>query len=392
MDFASITAADQQYVANTYARFPVALERGHGAVLVDVGGREYVDFSAGIAVNSLGYGDAAWVAAVQAQAARLAHVSNLYYTEPGVALARLLCEKSGYQKVFFANSGAEANECAIKTARKYSDDRYGSEAGRNVILSLQNSFHGRTVTTLAATGQAVFHQHFFPFTEGFAFAEANNLPDTLAKLTDKTCAVMMEMIQGEGGVLPLDKAYVQAVAEACAQRDILLIVDEVQTGIGRTGKFFCFEHYGIRPDLVSMAKGLGGGLPIGGVLFNEKTRQVLGPGDHGSTFGMNPVACAGAQVVVERMTEPFLREVAEKGAYLAARAKALPGVESVSGMGLMLGLALREKSAKEVASRCIEEGLIVLTAKTKVRLLPPLTITRQELDRGLLVLEKVLAE
>lgn len=392
MDFSALKAADQQYIAGTYARFNLGVQSGHGALCTDFDGKEYVDFSAGIAVNSLGFSDPQWVAAVQEQAAKLAHISNLYYTEPGVKLAKALCEKTGFQKVFFANSGAEANECAIKAARKYSCDKYGSDAGRNVILSLQNSFHGRTVTTLAATGQAVFHQHFFPFTEGFAFAEANNLADTTARITDKTCAVMMEMVQGEGGVMPLEEGYVQAVAELCAQRDILLIVDEVQTGIGRTGKFFCFEHYGVQPDLVTMAKGLGGGLPIGGVLFGEKTQHVLGYGDHGSTFGMNPIACAGALVVVERMTDPFLAQVAEKGAYLAQRAQAMEGVASVSGRGMMLGLELTSKTAKEVAARCIEEGLIVLTAKTKVRLLPPLTITREEMDRGLAILAKVLAE
>ncbi|HJD22535.1 MAG TPA: aspartate aminotransferase family protein [Firmicutes bacterium] len=376
----------------TYSRFPVALESGRGAVAVDTAGKEYVDFGSGIGVNSLGYADPEWVAAVQAQAAKLQHISNLYYSPVQVRFADTLCRAAGMGRVFLGNSGAEANECAIKLARKYSFDKYGQ--GRSQIVGLRNSFHGRTVTTLAATGQDSFHQYFYPFTEGFLFVQAGNvadLIDTLVENEGSVCAVMLECIQGEGGVVPLDPAYLQEVRRLCDERDLLLLIDEVQTGAGRTGKFFAYEHAGITPDVVTMAKGLGGGLPIGACLCTERLAGVLGPGMHGSTFGGNPVVCAGAQVVLDRLAQPgFLQEVAEKGGYLRSRLAAMPHIAEVRGMGLMQGAVLDKGTAREVAERCLEGGLLVLTAKTLLRFLPPLTITREELDRGLAVLESVL--
>ena len=376
----------------TYGRFPVALESGRGAVAVDTAGKEYVDFGSGIGVNSLGYADPEWVAAVQAQAAKLQHISNLYYSPVQVRFADTLCRAAGMGRVFLGNSGAEANECAIKLVRKYSFDKYGQ--GRSRIVGLRNSFHGRTVTTLAATGQDSFHQYFYPFTEGFLFVQAGNvadLIDTLAENEGSVCAVMLECIQGEGGVVPLDPAYLQEVRRLCDERDLLLLIDEVQTGAGRTGKFFAYEHAGITPDVVTMAKGLGGGMPIGACLCTERLADVMGPGMHGSTFGGNPVVCAGAQVVLDRLAQPsILQEVAEKGGYLRSRLAAMPHIAEVRGMGLMQGAVLDKGTAREVAERCLEGGLLVLTAKTLLRFLPPLTITREELDRGLAVLESVL--
>lgn len=376
----------------TYGRFPVALESGRGAVAVDADGKEYVDFGSGIGVNSLGYADPEWVAAVQAQAAKLPHISNLYYSPVQVEFADALCRAAGMGRVFLGNSGAEANECAIKLARKYSFDKYGE--GRSRIIGLRNSFHGRTVTTLAATGQDSFHQYFYPFTEGFVFADAGNITDLIEKLVElegSVCAVMLECIQGEGGVIPMEPAYLQAVRKLCDEHDLLLLIDEVQTGAGRTGKFFAFEHAGIVPDVVTMAKGLGGGLPIGACLCTERLADVLGPGMHGSTFGGNPVVCAGAQVVLDRLASPgFLDGVAEKGEYLRSRLAAMPHIAEVRGMGLMRGAVLDRGTARGVAERCLENGLLVLTAKTLLRFLPPLTITREELDRGLAVLESVL--
>ncbi len=376
----------------TYGRFPVALESGRGAVAVDTAGKEYVDFGSGIGVNSLGYADPEWVAAVQAQAAKLQHISNLYYSPVQVRFADTLCRAAGMGRVFLGNSGAEANECAIKLVRKYSFDKYGQ--GRSRIVGLRNSFHGRTVTTLAATGQDSFHQYFYPFTEGFLFVQAGNvadLIDTLVENEGSVCAVMLECIQGEGGVVPLDPAYLQEVRRLCDERDLLLLIDEVQTGAGRTGKFFAYEHAGITPDVVTMAKGLGGGMPIGACLCTERLADVMGPGMHGSTFGGNPVVCAGAQVVLDRLAQPsILQEVAEKGGYLRSRLAAMPHIAEVRGMGLMQGAVLDKGTAREVAERCLEGGLLVLTAKTLLRFLPPLTITREELDRGLAVLESVL--
>ena len=316
------------------------------------------------------------------------HTSNLYYTEPCIQAAKLLCEKSGMKKVFFGNSGAEANEGVIKAARKYSFLKYG--ASRNKIIALQNSFHGRTMAALSATGQDAYHNFFFPFVDGFVFAKANDFADILSKMTDDVCAVMLETVQSEGGVVPLDKEYVQAVAKACKEKDILLIVDEVQTGMGRTGSLFSYQQFGIQPDLVSCAKGLGGGLPIGAVLFGEKTETVFVPGDHGSTFGGNPVVCAGAVHILNTMDEAFLQDVQKKGAYLKEKIEKMPHVENVAGLGMMLGIQL-DVEAKPVINALLEAGLLVLSAKTKIRLLPPLTITQEELDKGLTILEQTLA-
>ncbi|MCI8525981.1 MAG: aspartate aminotransferase family protein [Oscillospiraceae bacterium] len=379
---------DQAYIAHTYARFSLCVDRGQGATCWSPEGKRYIDFSSGIGVNSLGFCDADWVRAVSEQAGKLQHISNLYYTEPCARLAEMLCARTGMKKVFFCNSGAEANEGAIKTARKYSFDKYG--AGRSEIIALHNSFHGRTMATLSATGQAVYHNFFFPFVEDYRFVASGDLEELKGAVSGRTCAVMMELIQGEGGVIAQDAAYVQAVAALCAERDLLLIVDEVQTGIGRTGRLLACEHYGIQPDVVTIAKGIGGGLPLGAVLFGEKAQDVLGCGHHGTTFGGNPVACAGGQVVLRKLDEAMLSQVREKAAYLWEKAAALPRVAAVTGLGLMVGIEAAGKSAKDVAADAIEHGLIVLTAKDKVRLLPPLTISYEELDQGLAALEKAL--
>lgn len=389
MSFETMKQQDEAYIVHTYNRFPVLLDHGSGAVCYDEAGKAYIDFTSGIGVNALGFADAGWVNAVTAQLGKLQHTSNLYYTAPCIEAAKLLCEKSGMKKVFFGNSGAEANEGVIKAARKYSFLKYGKEKKRSTILALENSFHGRTMASLSATGQPVYHNYFFPFVEGFAFAKANDLQDTLDKLTEDVCAVMMEMVQGEGGVLPLEQDYVQAVYQACREKDILFIVDEVQTGIGRTGTFFSYQQFDIMPDLVSCAKGLGGGLPIGAVLFGEKTQDTLVAGDHGSTFGGNPVVCAGAVEILSRMDSAFLAEVAEKGRYLREEIEKMPHVQNVAGMGMMLGIALDTES-KPIISSLLEKGLMVLSAKEKIRLLPPLTITREELKQGLSILRETL--
>ncbi len=382
---------DKDTIVNSYARFEVCLERGENATCYDVEGKRYIDFGSGIGVNSLGYADETWVAAVTAQLKKMQHCSNLYYSTPDIELAEKLLHFTGYDKVFFANSGAEANECAIKTARKRSFDRYGE--GRNKILTLVNSFHGRTITTLAATGQSVFHQYFHPFTEGFAYLQPNDLDALTDALDDSVCGIMMEMIQGEGGVMPLDVDYVQAVAAICQQRDIALIVDEVQTGIGRTGKLLAAEHFGIKPDIVTLAKGLGGGLPIGAILMQGDYADVLGYSMHGTTFGGNPAVCAGAVAVLDRVCQPaFLSAVTEKGEYIRAQLSAINEIEGIDGLGLMLGLRLKTKSAAEVAKTCVKNGLLILTAKTKLRLLPPLTITKEEIDQGIAVLKAALEE
>ncbi len=388
-----LTTVQEQYdnyVEHTYARYDLLVAEGIGATCHDPQGREYVDFSSGIGVNALGFCDPGWVAAVASQLGRVQHISNLYYTQPGAELARLLCENSGMQKVFFANSGAEANEGAIKAARKYSRDKYGP--GRHRILTLQNSFHGRTLATLSATGQDGFHRHFDPFVEGFGYLPAGDTAALEAAMTPDVCAIFIELIQGEGGVVPLDEDYVTHLARLCAQRDILLVADEVQTGIGRTGAFFCYQSYGISPDIVTAAKGLGGGLPIGAVLFGAKTAGTLGPGDHGSTFGGNPVVCAGACEVVRRLTQTGLMEqVVLKGDILRQGLAKLPQVGQVTGKGLMLGVEVPGLDARKVAAACLEEGLIVLTAKAKVRFLPPLTITDEEINRGLAAFARALA-
>ncbi len=390
-NFDIIKEKDQSYVANTYGRFPVAIKEGKGALCKDFDGKEYVDFSSGIGVNCLGFCDDGWVSAVTKQLGTLQHISNLYYTEPCANAAKILCERTGMKKVFFSNSGAESNEGAIKCARKYSLEKYGE--GRNKVITLINSFHGRTVTTLAATGQDVFHKHFFPFTEGFEFVPANDI-ETLKNALDGTvCGIMMELIQGEGGVMPLDKTFVKEVEALCKENDILLIIDEVQTGVGRTGKLFCFQNYDITPDIVTTAKGIGGGLPLGCVMFGEKTETVFGPSDHATTFGGNPVATAGAEYILTTMDEAFLSEVTAKGEYMRAKILTMPHVEGIDGLGLMMGIRLTDgiKSA-DVVKKAIEYGALILTAKAKVRLLPPLNITYDEIDRGLEALEKALSK
>ena len=388
MDFQTAKQYDDEYIIHSYGRFPVLLTKGKGATVQDDTGKTYIDFTSGIGVNALGFCDDNWVQAVSAQLQTLQHTSNLYYTEPCIQAAKLLCEKSSMKKVFFGNSGAEANEGVIKAARTYSFLKYG--ASRNKIIALQNSFHGRTMAALSATGQDAYHNFFFPFVDGFVFAKANDFADILSKMTDDVCAVMLETVQGEGGVVPLDKEYVQAVAKACKEKDILLIVDEVQTGMGRTGSLFSYQQLGIQPDLVSCAKGLGGGLPIGAVLFGEKTETVFVPGDHGSTFGGNPVVCAGAVHILNTMDDAFLQDVQKKGTYLKEKIEKMPHVENVAGLGMMLGIQL-DVEAKPVINALLEAGLLVLSAKTKIRLLPPLTITQEELDKGLTILEQTLA-
>ena len=381
-----------QYVMNTYGRFPVAMYHGEGARLYDPEGREYIDFTSGIGVTDLGYGYQPWVDAIAAQAKRLGHVSNLFYTEPAAKLAETLCKRTGESCVFFANGGGEANEGMIKLARKYSFDKYGK--GRATIITLNNSFHGRTITTLMATGQEVFHNYFFPFTEGFRYADANSLESLEAAAGDDVCAVMVELVQGEGGVLPLDKEYVKAVAALCAERDWLLLVDEVQSGVGRTGSLFCFQQYGILPDVVSFAKGIAGGLPMSGIMANEKCRNVLGPGTHATTFGANPVCAAAGLVVQETLSDAFLEEVKAKGAYLREGIEALnlPCFGQTRGLGLMIGIAVKEGYNKsEIANKLIANGLLVLTAGPGMRLLPPLVITKEEMDKGLEIMKKTLS-
>ncbi len=384
MDIFSI---DKEYVANTYARFGIAIERGKGSLVYDINGKEYIDLGSGIATNVFGLCDKEWTEAVIAQLGHFAHTSNLYYTAPQAKLAELLCVKTGMKKVFFGNSGAEANEGAIKAARKYSFDKYGE--GRNKIVTLKNSFHGRTVATLSATGQDVFHNYFFPFVGGFDYAEANNIEDTLAKMDKECCAVMIEMVQGEGGVNALTREYVEAVAKKCKEEDILLVVDEVQTGNGRCGTLYAYQSFGITPDIVSTAKGLGGGLPIGAVMLGEKVKDTLSAGTHGSTFGGNPICAAGAYNVISRIDDKLLAGVKEKSDYIVKTLSAAKGVESVTGMGLMLGIKT-SRPAKEIIAECMEEGVLVLSAKDKVRLLPALNIDMDLLVRAIEKLVKII--
>ena len=381
-----------RYIMHTYGRFPVVIDHGQGAMLYSPEGKEYVDFTSGIGVSCLGYGNDGWAEAITQQAKKLGHASNLFYTEPAARLAQILCQRTGMSSVFFANGGGEANEGMIKLARKYSYDRYGQ--GRATILTLHNSFHGRTITTLKATGQEVFHKYFFPFTEGFRYADANDLASLEAAAGDDVCAVMVELVQGEGGVLPLEKAYVEAVAKLCAERDWLLLVDEVQTGVGRTGKLFAFQQYGIMPDVVSFAKGIAGGLPMSGILANQKCRDVFIPGTHATTFGANPI-CAAAGIYVQKMLDDaFLEEVSARGAYLrsAIEALELPCFGKTRGMGLMIGITVNEGwNNREIADQLVENGLLVLTAGPGIRLLPPLSITREEMDEGISRMKTALA-
>ena len=378
---------DNQYVAHAYGRFDVALTKGQGSTLYDEDGKKYIDFGSGIGVTAFGINDPIWTKAVEEQLHRVQHTSNLYYTAPCAKLAQLLCEKSGMKKVFFGNSGAEANEGAIKFARKYSYDKYG--AGRSTIITLVNSFHGRTITTLAATGQDSFHTVFDPFTPGFKYCPANDIEALQAAATDDVCAVLFECVQGEGGVNNLNPEFVSAIAKLAKEKDILIAVDEVQTGNGRTGTYFAYQQYGITPDIVTTAKGLGGGLPIGAVLFGEKLQDTMTPGSHGSTFGGNPVVAAGACSIVERIDDDFLSEVQRKSEKIRTALAKVKGVKSISGMGLMLGIET-DKPAGEVAKACLANGLLILTAKTKLRLLPALNISDAELDEGLEILKGVL--
>lgn len=385
-----VKQTDKQYVMGTYNRFDLLITAGEGCYCFDEKGKRYIDLTSGIGVNCLGYCDREWADAVSEQAHTLSHTSNLFYTEPCVKLAKTLCERTGAKKVFFANSGAEANEGAIKVARKYSYDKYGD--GRSTVITLKNSFHGRTITTLAATGQDVFHNYFFPFTEGFRYVESGNIGALREQLDDSVCAVMIEFIQGEGGVIPQDADYIKALRSLCDEKDVLLIADEVQTGVGRTGKFLAGENYGITPDITTLAKGLGGGLPIGAVAVYGKVENVMGFSSHGSTFGGNPIVCAGALKVMERIDDAFLADVVKKGEYARGKLNGAKGVESVTGAGLMIGIKPTDKKSADVVKKGIERGVLMLTAKDKIRLLPPLTITVKQLDEALDVLLSILAE
>ena len=375
---------------HTYGRYDVVIDSGSGRNAVDENNKTYIDFGSGIGTNSLGYCDEEWADAVCKQVRSIQHTSNYYYTSVQADFADKLCSITGYDKVFFGNSGAEANECAIKIARKYSFDKYGK--GRSTIITLVNSFHGRTLATLSATGQDVFHNYFFPFVEGFIHTPANDIDALKAAADDTVCAIMLEFVQGEGGVVKLDEEFVKAVRQICDEKDILMVADEVQTGAGRTGKFLASEHFGVKPDITTMAKGLAGGVPVGACLASEKCSSVLVPGTHGSTFGGNPLACAGGNVVLSRVTsEGFLDEVQKKSEYIFDKLSKTEGVASVSGLGLMIGIELKEKKAADVVKAALDRGLLLLTAKTKVRLLPPLTITYEEIDKGLQIFAELLA-
>ena len=376
---------DKKYVADTYARFPVELVSGKGSLLYDNNGKEYIDLGTGIAVNTFGVADDEWASVVSAQANKLSHVSNLYYSEPCAVLAEKLCNRTGMKKVFFSNSGAEANECAIKTARKYAGDKKGADYYN--IITLKNSFHGRTVTTLAATGQDVFHTMFNPLTDGFLYADANDIESVKSLVSCNKCAaIMFEVVQGEGGVMPLDHDFVKKLAELAAREDILLIADEVQIGNGRSGKLYGYMNYGITPDIITTAKGLAGGLPLGATLFGEKTANVLTNGTHGSTFGGNPICCAGAINIIDRIDNELLNGVAERSKIIFDTLANADGIKAISGMGLMLGIET-EKDAGEVITECMKNGVLVLKAKNKVRLLPALNIPIDLLKKALDVLK-----
>ena len=382
---------DSKYIANTYARFPIVLDHGKGSLVWDTEGKEYIDMGSGIAVNAFGLADEPWIAAVTAQLGKLQHSSNLYYTEPDALLAEQLCERTGMKKVFFANSGAEANECAIKCARKYAADKYGADK-RYKIVTLVNSFHGRTITTLAATGQDELHQDFQPLTDGFLYTPANDCAalKALVESDDAIAAIMFELVQGEGGVTPLTQEFVDCIAEICAGRDILMVCDEVQTGNGRTGSLYAWMQYGIVPDIMSTAKGLGGGLPIGACLFGEKTEHTLTAGTHGSTFGGNPAVCAGALNILSRIDDALLAEVKAKSEYIKRALDGAPGVESVAGLGLMLGIKT-VKPLNDVVAACRENGVLVLTAHGKMRLLPALNIPMELVENAIGVIKSCCA-
>ena len=380
---------DKKYIANTYARFPVDIVSGKGSILVDADGKEYIDMGSGIGVTVFGNGDEQWIKAVTDQLSKVQHTSNLYYTDPCAKLAMLMCEKTGMKKVFFGNSGAEANECAIKAARKYASIKKGR--GYSTIITLKNSFHGRTLTTLSATGQDHYHELYQPLTPGFAYAEPGDIEGfkELA-LNVKAAGVLMECIQGEGGVNVMDKDFVKAVADFCKQEDIVLMIDEVQTGNGRTGELYSYMNYGIEPDVVSTAKGIGGGLPLGVCMLGDKVKDVFEPGDHGSTFGGNPVCCAGAISIMERLDDGFMKSVREKSKYIFDSLNGAKGIEGVCGMGLMIGIKTT-KPAGEVVKKCIENGVLCLTAKDKVRLLPALNIPQELLEKAIDVIKEAAA-
>lgn len=390
MDNKKIKELDNENIMHTYGRYDVCLTKGKGVYAYDDNGKKYIDVSSGIGVNCLGYCDDGWVKAVSEQAGTIQHISNYYYNKVAGVLAEKLTKATGLSKVFFGNSGAEANECAIKVARKYSFDKYGK--GRDHIITLVNSFHGRTIATLSATGQDVFHNYFFPFVDGFDNAIANDIESLKDTITDKTCAVMLETVQGEGGVNILDSEYLQQVRKICDEKDILLIVDEVQTGVCRTGKLYGYMHSGIKPDVVTSAKGLGGGLPIGICMVNDKLKDVMGPSTHGTTFGSNPVVCAGANYIIDTVNTPeFIEEVNKKGAYFKEKLEKIKGVKSVRQQGLMIGIEV-EGNAGDIAKKCTENGLLVITAKTLLRMLPPLNIKYEEIDEALAILKKVMEE
>lgn len=374
----------------TYAHFPVSIEKGNGATFVDSEGDEVIDFGSGIGVNSLGYNNEGWINAVTEQLKKVQHTSNLYYNSTVAEYAEMLTKKTGFNRVFLCNSGAEANECAIKLARKYSCDKYGEN--RYNIITLVNSFHGRTMATITATGQEHYHKFFDPFVQGFKYAESGNAEQFLEMADDTVCAIILEVVQGEGGVVPTDFEYLKTVEKVCKEKDILLIIDEVQTGMGRTGKLFAYEHAGISPDVVTSAKGIGNGLPMGACLCTEKCAGVLTAGTHGTTFGGNPVACAGAKYILNTLTEDFLNEVTEKGEYIREKLAEFEEVKSITGLGLMLGIELKTKNASEIAKKCSENGLLILTAKNKLRMLPPLVITKEEIDKGMEILKSFLED
>ncbi len=384
MNSVEIKKYDSECIAGTYGRFDMAADHGKGATCISADGQEYIDFTSGIGVNSLGFCNDAWVKAVTEQAGKLQHVSNLYYTEPQVRLAKALTERTGMKKAFFCNSGAEANEFAIKVARKFG----GHEVNR--VITLIDSFHGRTMATITATGQDHYHEYFTPFVDGFDYCRAGDIDMLESLVKDDTCAILIELVQGEGGVINLDEEFVKKAESLCREKNMLLMIDEVQTGIGRTGNLFAYEAFGIKPDVVTFAKGIGAGLPIGGALLSEKCCDVMKPGDHGTTFGGNPVAAAGAVAVLDQMDDAFLEEVKKKGEYIREKLTSMGEVESVSGMGLMIGIKLKTKDKSEVVKEALKEGLMILTAGGKVRMLPPLVITKEEIDKGLAIFEKVI--
>ncbi len=382
----SITVKDNEYIANTYARFPLEVKCGKGAKIIGTDDKKYIDLGSGIAVNTFGMCDDKWIEAVENQLHKFSHISNYYYSDPTATLAEMLCKKTGMKKVFFSNSGAEANECAIKAARKYAETNKGKDYF--TIVTLENSFHGRTLTTLSATGQNDFHKDFLPLTDGFVHTPANCCESLIQVVNKNKCAaIMVELIQGEGGVNVLNKEFVDCIVSLCREKDILLIADEVQTGNGRTGKLYSYMNFGVTPDILTTAKGLGGGLPIGATLLGKKVKDIFSPGMNGSTFGGNPVCCAGAISILSRLDDKLLDEVIKKGEYIKNSLEGASGIKGVSGMGLMLGIET-VKDAKEIAKNCLSKGVLVLTAKNKVRLLPPLNIEYSQLDFGLKIIKE----